>query len=53
MIRHMEVIITYEQDGQDGTASVHGPDYEAARDEAYKLVPEDAQRLSIRVDREA
>lgn len=49
----MEVIVTYEQDGQTGTVSVHGTNYETARDEAYKLVPEGAQRLSIRVDREA
>lgn len=49
----MEVIVTYEQDGQTGTVSVHGTDYETARDEAFGMVPEGAQRLSIRVDREA
>lgn len=48
----MEVIVTFEQDGQTGTVSVNHADYETARDEAYKLVPEGAQRLSIRVDRD-
>ncbi|WPR65267.1 hypothetical protein SLW73_02700 [Glutamicibacter protophormiae] len=48
----MEVIVTYEQDGESGTVSVHGPDYYAARDEAFSMVPEGAQRLSIRVDRD-
>jgi len=48
----MEVIVTYEQDAEYGTVSVNHADYETARDEAYKLVPEGAQRLSIRVDRE-
>lgn len=49
----MEVIITYEQDGAIGTVSVHGADYYAARDEAFALVPDGAQRLNIRVHREA
>lgn len=48
----MEVIVTYEQDGENGAVSVHGPDYETARDEAFSMVPEGAQRLSIRVDRD-
>lgn len=48
----MEVIVTYEQEGQTGAVSVHGPDYYAARDEAFRMVPEGAQRLSIRVDRD-
>lgn len=46
----MEVIVTYEQDGEYGTVSVNGPDYYKARDEAFNLVPEGAQRLNIRVD---
>ena len=46
----MEVIITYEQDGEHGRVSVHHADYYTARDEAFKLVPEDAQRLNIRVN---
>lgn len=53
MIHLMEVIVTYEQDGEYGTVSVHGPDYETARDEAYGMVPEGARRLNIRVDRVA
>lgn len=48
----MEVIVTYEQDWQTGTVSVHGTDYETARDEAFSMVPDGAQRLSIRVDRD-
>ena len=48
----MEVIVTYEQDGEYGAVSVHGPDYETARDEAFSTVPEGAKRLSIRVDRD-
>lgn len=48
----MELIVTYEQDAEYGTVSVNHADYETARDEAYKLVPEGALRLSIRVDRE-
>lgn len=47
----MEVIVTYEQGGEHGAVSVHGPYYETARDEAFSMVPEGAQRLSIRVDR--
>ena len=46
----MEVIVTYEQDGQTGTVSVNHADYYTARDEAFKLVPEGAQRLNIRVN---
>ncbi len=48
----MEVTVTYEHDGEIGAVSAHGADYETARDEAYEMVPEGAQRLSIRVDRE-
>lgn len=48
----MEVIVTYEQDGENGAVSVHGTDYYAARDEAFSMVPEGAQRLNIRVDRD-
>lgn len=48
----MELIVTYEQDGQIGTVSVNHADYEIARDEAYKLVPDGGQSLSIRVDRD-
>lgn len=51
-LRLMEVTVTYEQDGEYGTVSVNHADYETARDEAYKLVPEGAQPLSIRVDGE-
>lgn len=48
----MEVKVTYELDGEIGAASVIGDAYETARDEAFALVPEGAQRLSIRVDRD-
>ncbi|MEU5838580.1 hypothetical protein ABZ820_33610 [Streptomyces diacarni] len=46
----MEVIVTYEQDGEHGKVSVNHADYYTARDEAYKLVPEGAQPLNIRVN---
>lgn len=48
----MEVIVTYKQDGQTGAVSVRGRDYYAARDEAFSMIPDGAQRLSIRVDRD-
>lgn len=48
----MELIVTYEQGGEYGTVSVNHADYETALDEAYKLVPDGAQSLSIRVDRD-
>jgi len=48
----MEVLITYELDGEQGTTSAIDTDYETARDKAFALVPEGAQRLSIRVDRD-
>lgn len=48
----MEVLIAYELNGEFGTTSAIDPDYEAARDQAFALVPEGAQRLSIRVDRD-
>ncbi|MGO4296519.1 hypothetical protein [Glutamicibacter sp. MCAF14] len=48
----MEVIVTYEQDGEHGRVSVNNTDYYTARDEAFKLVPEGAQRTSIRVNRD-
>lgn len=51
-IRPMEVKVTYELDGEIGAASVIGAEYETARDEAFDLVPDSAQRTSIRVDRE-
>ncbi len=47
----MEVTVTYEQDGEYGTVTANHADYYTARDEAYKLVPDGAQRTSIRVDR--
>ncbi|WP_404291515.1 hypothetical protein [Glutamicibacter arilaitensis] len=47
----MEVKVTYEQDGEIGSVAVHGNVYETARDEAFSMVPEGAQRTSIRVDR--
>ncbi|WP_413456007.1 hypothetical protein ACLQ8T_05865 [Glutamicibacter sp. FR1] len=48
----MEVIVTYEQDGEHGRVSVNHADYYTARDEAFKLVPEGAQRLNIRVNQD-
>ncbi|MGO2122456.1 hypothetical protein [Glutamicibacter arilaitensis] len=44
--------MNYLQDGEPGAVSVIGDDYETARDQAFDLVPEDAERLSIMVDRE-
>lgn len=49
----MEVIVTYEQDGEHGRVSVNNADYYTARDEAFALVPDGAQRLNIRVHQEA
>lgn len=51
-IRFVEVTVNYLQDGEPGAVSVIGDDYETARDQAFDLVPEDAERLSIMVDRE-
>lgn len=51
-IRLVEVKVNYMQDGELGAVSVIGDDYEIARDQAFELVPEDAERLSIMVDRE-
>lgn len=48
----MEVLITYELNGEQGTTSAIDADYETARDKAFEMVPEGAQRLSIRVDRD-
>lgn len=48
----MEVKVTYELDGEIGAVSVIGGEYETARDEAFDLVPDSAQRTSIHVDRE-
>jgi len=48
----VEVLITYELDGAIGTTSAVHADYETARDKAFDLVPEAAQRLNIRVDRD-
>ncbi|MGQ3384553.1 hypothetical protein [Glutamicibacter sp. TV12E] len=48
----MEVLITYELNGENGTTSAVDADYETARDKAFDLVPEGAQRLNIRVDRD-
>jgi len=47
----VEVLTTYELDGEIGTTSAVQADYETARDKAFDLVPEGAQRLNIRVDR--
>lgn len=46
----MEVLVTYEQDGECGTVSVRGIDYYAAREGAFSMVPDGAQRLNIRVN---
>ncbi len=43
--------MNYRQDGAVGAVAVNGDDYETARDQAYELVPEGAQVLSIMVDR--
>lgn len=48
----MEVIVTYELKGETGLVSAIDADYETARDRAYALVPEGAQRLNIRVPRD-
>lgn len=48
----MEVIVTYEQDSEYGSVSVNHADYETARDDAFKLVPDGAQRTSIRINRD-
>ncbi|MCS3494043.1 hypothetical protein M2368_003071 [Arthrobacter sp. JUb119] len=47
----MEVTVNYLQDGEPGAVSVIGDDYETTRDQAFELVPEEAVRLSIMVDR--
>lgn len=44
--------MNYLQNGEPGAVSVIGDDYETARDQAFDLVPEDAETLSIMVDRE-
>ena len=44
--------MNYLQNGELGAVSVIGADYERARDQAFDLVPEDAETLSIMVDRE-
>lgn len=44
--------MNYLQDGVPGAVSIIGDDYETARDQAFDLVPEDAETLSIMVDRE-
>ena len=45
--------MNYRQDGELGAVSVVDSDYETARDKAFELVPEGAEKLSIMVDREA
>ncbi|WIV42604.1 hypothetical protein [Glutamicibacter nicotianae] len=47
----MEVKVNYLQDGEPGAVSVIGDDYETARDQAFELVPQEALRLTIMVDR--
>ena len=49
----MQVTVNYRQNGELGAEPIVDSNYETARDKAFELVPEGAEKLSIMVDREA
>lgn len=47
----MELTLTYLLDGESGTITVTGSDYENAKAEARQLLPAEATPISYRVHR--